>query len=251
MAIKEVIVDKDEKVNQNPASASFLTHPLLPPLQSGDRLTRREFERRYEAMPGLKKAELIEGMVFMPSPVSVDHSEPHAFIVGWLASYSAATPGVKPGDNATVRLDIDNEVQPDALLRLEIELGGTCRIGADRYLEGAPELVIEIAVSSAAYDLHDKLKVYRRNGVREYIVWQIYDKRLVWFRLNDEGDYLPQEPDEAGVIRSQVFSGLYLNVTALLKGDLAAVLGELQRGLETDEHQQFVERLVKKTGEAN
>jgi Uma2 family endonuclease len=219
---------------------------LLPPLQSGDRLSRYEFERRYQAMGHLKKAELIEGIVYMPSPVSVDHSESRAFIIGWLAAYSAATPGIRLNDNATVRLDLDNEVQPDALLRLDPVLGGNCRVSADRYLEGAPELVVEIAVSSAAYDLHDKLKVYRRNGVKEYLIWQIYDKRLDWFRLDDKGEYALVEADEAGIMRSQVFPGLHLNVTALLKGDLAGVLAELQKGLNTTAHQAFAEQLAKK-----
>jgi len=232
MAI-EAIINKE----QDSASA-------VPPLQSGDRLTRYEFERRYEAMLTVKKAELIEGVVFMPSPVSVDHSQAQGYIMGWLAAYCAATPGVKLNDNATVRLDLDNEVQPDALLRLDPTLGGKCHVTPDRYLEGPPELVVEVAHSSVAYDLHDKLKVYRRNGVQEYLVWQIFDRQLDWFRLSDEGEYLPVEPDEAGVIHSQVFLGLNLKVTALLNDDLAGVLAELEQGLETLEHKEFVEGLT-------
>ena len=233
MAI-EAIIHKE----QDRASA-------VPPLQSGDRLTRHEFERRYEAMLTVKKAELIEGVVYMPSPVSVDHSQAQGYIMGWLAAYSAATPGVKLNDNATVRLDLDNEVQPDALLRLDSALGGKCHVTPDRYLEGPPELVVEVAHSSVAYDLHDKLKVYRRNGVQEYLVWQIFDKQLDWFRLSDEGEYLPMEPDEAGIIHSQLFPGLSLNVTALLNDDLAGVLAVLEQGLESAEHKEFVEGLSK------
>lgn len=214
-----------------------------PPLESGDRLTRREFERRYEFIPDKWKAELIERVVHMTSPVHhQSHGQPHGQIVTWLGTYAAATPGVDMSDNATVRLDADNEVQPDALLRLEPEAGGRSRIGEDDYVEGPPELIVEIAASSAAIDLHDKLKVYRRNGVQEYVVWQIYDKRVDWSQLK-EGEYLPLAPDATGVIRSQVFPGLHLAVTALLESNLAAVLAELQKGLATDEHKAFVERL--------
>jgi len=214
----------------------------VPPLETGDRLTRREFERRYNAMLHVKKAELIEGVVYMPTPVRFQsHARPHAHVIGWLAVYVAATPGVLLGDNATVRLDIDNEVQPDALLRLDPALGGNSRIGADDYVEGAPELIVEVAATSAAYDLHEKLTVYRRNGVQEYVVWQIHDERLDWFRLSEE-EYVPLVPDEAGVVVSQVFPGLRLNVPALLDGDLATVLGELRKGLETEEHAAFAER---------
>ncbi len=214
----------------------------LPPLENGERLTRAEFERRYEAMPHIKKAELIEGVVYMPSPVSVSHSRCHGQVITWLGTYCAETPGVDVNDNATVRLDMDNEVQPDGLLRLDEGLGGASRIGDDDYVEGPPELIVEIAASSASYDLYDKLKVYRRNRVQEYIVWQVYDRRLDWFRWH-EGKYLPLSPDAEGVIRSRVFPGLHLAVTALLTGDLATVLAELRRGLETAEHTAFVERL--------
>jgi Uma2 family endonuclease len=216
---------------------------VLPPLESGDRLTRAEFERRYHLMPQNVKAELIEGVVYMASPVRyTSHSRPHGVVITWLGLYSAATPGVQVGDSATVRLDIDNEVQPDALLRIDEARGGHSRISSDDYLEGAPELIVEIAASSAAYDLHDKLQVYRRNGVEVYVVWTIYPRQVAWFRLR-EGSYAPLLPGTDGIIRSEVFPGLRLAVAALLAGDLPAVLGVLQAGLESDEHAAFVARL--------
>ena len=203
----------------------------IPALESGDRLTRSEFERRYRAMPHIHKAELIEGVVYMPSPVHFSgHSQPHAYIVTWLGTYCAFTLGVKLGDNATVRLDPDNEVQPDALLRWTEERNGRSHISPDDYVEGAPELVVEIAGSSASVDLHDKKRVYRRNSVQEYLVWQIYEGRIIWFHLV-EGDYQELPPDASGIIRSQVFPGLWLNVPALLDEDLAAVLDTLRQGV--------------------
>lgn len=215
----------------------------VPPLESGDRLTRPEFERRYQAMPHIKKAELIEGVVYVASPVRMaNHGRPHAQIVGWLMVYSAATPGVDLADNATVRLDIDNEPQPDALLRLEPEVGGNSRISDDDYIKGAPELIVEVAASSASYDLNDKLNAYRRNGVQEYIVWQIYENHLDWYSLA-EGKYVNLQPDATGTIRSQIFPGLWLSITALLESNSAEVLAVLQQGLQTAEHQAFVKRL--------
>jgi len=214
----------------------------LPSLESGDRLTRAEFERRYEAMPHIKKAELIEGVVYMPSPVSASHNRCHGQVVTWLGTYCAETPGVDMNDNATVRLNIDSEVQPDALLRLDSAPGSISHISDDDYIDGAPELIVEIAATSASYDLHDKLKVYRRNGVQEYIVWRVYDGCLDWLRL-EEGAYVPLLPNADGVIRSRVFPGLHLAVAALLTGDLASVLAELRQGVEAEEHAVFVEQL--------
>jgi Uma2 family endonuclease len=216
----------------------------LPPLESGDRLTRAEFERRYQAMPHVKIAELIEGVVYMPSPVRFRaHALPHSWVIAWLGTYCAATPGVQLGDNATLRLDMDNEVQPDALLRLEPEAGGRSHVSPDDYLEGVPELIFEIATSSAAYDLHDKLNAYRRNGVPEYVIWQVSEGQLNWLRW-EEGRYIPVEPDAERIIRSQVFPGLYLATAALLAGDLAQVLAVLQLGLQSEEHRVFAAKLA-------
>lgn len=215
----------------------------FPPLEHGDHLTRHEFERRYQTVPAVMKAELINRVVYMqPSMRFRGLGEPHAGIVVWLGTYCAATPGVYGTDNAIVRLDLDNEVQPDALLRLEPAVGGHSRISEHDYIEGAPELIVEIAASSASYDLHDKLRGYRRNGVQEYVVWRVYDKQVDWFRLMQD-EYAPLTPDESGVVYSQVFPGLRLAGQALLAGDLATVLAELQKGLGTAEHAAFVERL--------
>jgi Uma2 family endonuclease len=212
----------------------------LPPLENGDVLTRAEFERRYEVMPHLHKAELLAGVVYVPSPVRYRaHSHPHVHLVGWLAQYEAGTPGVQAGDSGTVRLDLDNEPQPDALLFIDPACGGQARIDADDYIAGAPELVAEVASSSASYDLHVKLRVYRRNGVREYIVWRVLDGEIDWFVLRD-GQYerLPRGAD--GLYRSTVFPGLWLDPAALLQGDLATVLAVGQRGLASPEHTAFV-----------
>ena len=215
-----------------------------PLLKHGERLTRDEFERRYEAMPHLKKAELIEGVVYIPSPVRTDiHSDPHARIMTWLGVYWTATPGVQCADNATIHLDPDNEAQPDALLR--IDENGTSLLNDRGYIEGAPELIVEIAGTSADYDLHEKLEAYLRNGVAEYIVWQTQEGHLDWFRLIDE-EYVRIQPDAEGLIESQVFPGLRLAVKALMGGDLATVLSELQKGLETDEHAAFIRQLLEK-----
>ncbi|MCG8351573.1 MAG: Uma2 family endonuclease [Chloroflexales bacterium] len=213
----------------------------IPILNSGDQLSRREFECRYRAMPEHVKAELIEGVVYViSSPVRVEkHGEPHSWLNGWLLVYAAHTPGVRIADNITVRLDIDNEYQPDIVLRLEAACGGSSSISPDDYLEGAPELVVEIAGSSAAIDLRDKLRVYRRSGVREYIVWQTHDNQLEWWELCD-GEYVPLTSDADGLMRSRVFPGLWLDAAALLKGDLATVLAQLQQGLASAPHAALV-----------
>jgi Uma2 family endonuclease len=215
----------------------------VPILESGDRLSRAEFERRYNAMLHLKKAELIEGVVYVASPVRIkQHGEPHGEIMTWLGIYKVATTGVMLGDNSTVRLDFDNEPQPDALLRIDKAMGGQSRISEDDYIEGAPELIVEITASSASYDLHDKLRAYQRNGVREYLVWLVQERQFRWFVLQ-EGEYRLQAPNESGVLSSQVFPGLQLEVNALLAGDMQQVLAVLQQGIDSEAHQAFVAQL--------
>ncbi|MGD1861053.1 MAG: Uma2 family endonuclease [Leptolyngbyaceae cyanobacterium] len=217
---------------------------FIPTLESGDRLTRAEFEHRYQRHTAIKKAELIEGVVYVASPVCIKrHAEPHGDLITWLGVYKAATPGITLGDNATVRLDLDNEPQPDGLLRLEAACGGQSRISDDDYIEGAPELVVEIAASSASYDLHDKLHSYRRNGVKEYLVWLVEDRAFRWYELQD-GQFVEQTADANGRLTSKVFPGLWLAVAALLSGDMATVLAELQEGLQTEAHQKFATALT-------
>jgi Uma2 family endonuclease len=194
-------------------------------LESGDRLTRAEFHRRYCAHPEIKKAELVEGVVYVGSPVRQIHGGPHAHVMTWLGVYEAQRPGLEMSDNTTVILDADNEVQPDAALWYPDPAGP--HLDEDGYVVGAPPLVVEVAASSASYDLHDKLRAYRRNGVQEYIVWTVLDEDIIWFRLQ-EGEYVRVQPDTPGVIESSVFPGLRLNVPKMLAGDLAGVLAELQ-----------------------
>jgi Uma2 family endonuclease len=180
----------------------------------------------------------------MASPLRFEpHAEPHGDLMIWLGNYKVATPGVRLGDNPTVRLDMDNEPQPDAVLLIDAGAGGQSFIGEDGYIEGAPELVAEIAASSAAIDLGDKKRAYRRNGVREYLVWQVFDQKIDWFIL-DNGGYNSLLPEDDGVTRSQVFPGLWLNTTALLSGDMPKVLAILQSGIASAEHQAFVQDLV-------
>ncbi len=203
----------------------------IQPLHNGDHLTREEFERRYQAMPEVKKAELVEGVVYMPSPVRLNqHAYPHGLVVAWLGAYAAGRGNVQFGIEPTVRLDLENEPQPDAILRIE---GGSSRVSEDDYIEGPPELIVEIAASSVSIDLHSKLKVYRRNGVQEYLVWQVEEAILTWFSLQS-GEYLPLEPDCQSILKSRVFPGLWLSPSAMLQGNLNQVLALVQGGLRQE-----------------
>lgn len=220
-----------------------VTPSVIPPLQPGDHLTRAEFERRYDATPNLNKAELIEGVVYMAPPVSsAGHSTPHFNLITVLGAYQAETPGVAGGDNGSLRLDLDNMPQPDAFLRILESHGGQSRIDADDYVEGAPELIAEVAATSASYDLHPKLAVYRRNGVKEYLVWRVLDRAIDYFVLKDRA-YHPQKPDPRGVIRSQTFPGLWLHPAALINQDMSKALAVVRKGLASRPHAAFVAKL--------
>ena len=216
--------------------------PIPPPLQNGDRLTAHEFLRRYEAMPDVKKAELIQGVVYMGSPVSTEHSGPDGLIQLWLGTYAALTPGLKCYPNTTVILGPANTPQPDACLCLPAGAGGQTRLNEKKYLVGPPELIVEIAASTASIDLGDKLESYAMAGVREYLVWRTQDAALDWFALED-AQFLPVKPDARGLLRSRVFPGLTLDTRALLAGQGAKLLTTLQRGLASSAHKSFAARL--------
>lgn len=216
---------------------------LLSTLNQGDKLGRAEFERRYDRMPGVKKAELIEGVVQMPSPVRWrQHAVPHAELMGWLGFYRTYTAGVQAGNNGSLRLDLDNEPQPDAALIVASANGGQTLLSDDDFIVGAPELVAEISSSAASIDLNGKLRVYRRNQVRECLVWRVLDRAVDWF-VTRGGEFQLLSPDAEGIVRSEAFPGLWLDPQALVEGEMPRVLEVLQRGIACDEHQQFVESL--------
>lgn len=219
---------------------------FVPPLEHGDRLTRAEFERRYEAMPHVKKAELIEGVVHMPSPVRIkQHARPHRDLATFFGIYSHFTPGVGGGDNPTVRLDMDNEPQPDNVLYIEPECGGRVRIDDDDYINGGPELAAEISSSSVSIDLGQKLHVCRRNEIQEYIVWRVLERAIDWFCWKD-GSFQWLESTPEGIYKSRTFPGLWIDTTAILNGDFARAHAILQQGLDSPEHADFVARLEAK-----
>jgi hypothetical protein len=231
---------------------STVTRPLppvetqpekIPPLRNGDRLTAEEFERRYDAMPGLKKAELINGVVYMPPPVTFeDHGGPHFDLIGWLSLYRIMTPGVRGGDNATLRLPLANRPQPDAFLIILPAHGGQVQVDAGGYVVDGPELVAEVAATSANYDLHDKLNLYLQVGVHEYVVWRVFDRAIDWFVLRGgQYDSLALTPD--GLCKSEVLPGLWLDPAALISGDMIRVSQVLQQGSSSPEHTAFVARL--------
>jgi hypothetical protein len=215
----------------------------VPPLRAGDRLTLDEFLRRYEAIPEVHNAQLIEGVVYMPSPVThIHHGNPHFNLIGWLFSYALQTPGVEGGDNSTLKLDVGSGPQADAYLIVRPSHGGRVRIDEGGYIVGGPELVAEVAPSSASIDLGDKLSGYQRNGVCEYVVWRVLDRAVDWFVLRGSSfELLAPSPD--GVLRSEVFAGLWLDPAALLAGNMPVVVQRVQLGTASPEHAAFVARL--------
>lgn len=218
---------------------NFRNNSIIPSLENGDRLTREEFHRRYEAMPKNVRAELIKGIVYMASPVRADnHGKPHADMMSALSYYRLVTNGISLLDNATYVARDDYEPQPDIVLRIEGKHGGKSWINDSGYLEGSPELVVEISSTTVSYDLHEKLELYEAKAVQEYIVWRVLDEQIDWFSLED-GKYKKMSADENGIMASKIFPGLELNVNALLEDDMKKVLATLQSGLESEAYKEF------------
>lgn len=211
-------------------------------LASGDHLSQREFHRLY-LKSSIKKAELIDGVVYVASPVRADaHGDQDNKLAGWLMLYVASTPGVRAISNSTVILDDENEVQPDELLMIQGPMG-QASLNNKGYLTSAPEFVAEVAASSAHIDLHSKLKLYERHGVKEYLVWNTSGQELRWFIR--KGNRFVKLAAQQGILRSKVFPGLWLNAPAMLAFDLATVIATLQEGLQSKEHAAFVKMLGK------
>jgi len=216
---------------------------ILEPLREGERIKRDEFERRAKAFPQAGRVELIDGVVHLMSPISFfGHGLPHANMMTWLNLYSIDTPGTCCGAPTSIRIDDENEPEPDAILFIDPERGGAAAFDEDEYVTGAPELVIEISNTTTGKDLNIKLPLYERDGIREYIVWRVEDQEIDWFVLRESG-YERLTLGEDGIYRSEVFPGLWLDVDAIVSGDRRRMIRVLEQGLATIEHNEFVARL--------
>jgi Uma2 family endonuclease len=212
----------------------------LPPLEQGDGLDQPTFHARYEAMPLRTRAELIGGIVYMPSPLKVPHGYVHAGVVGWLFTYASSSPALNVLDNATHILGNDSEVQPDASLLIS---GGQTRVNADGYVEGAPELIVEVASSSEAYDLNVKRRDYERYGVSEYLVVLLREQRVVWYARGGQNLFTEIVAD-GGLIKSRRLPGLWLEANAIFRDDMPRLLETLRQGMASPEHAAFVQTLA-------
>ncbi|MBI2803818.1 MAG: Uma2 family endonuclease [Planctomycetes bacterium] len=211
----------------------------MPSLDAGDHLTRDEFLRIWEQLPNIKRAELIGGIVYMPSPLRKEHGNTDSDITTWLGVYRAHTPGLEGGSNTTSLIG-DDCPQPDNYLAILPEYGGAS--WGKKYVEGSPELLVEVSFSSVSIDLHEKFDLYEENRIQEYLVVLIKRREILWNRLV-RGKYKRIQPDSEGIFRSRVFPGLWLDSKALFANDMAKVLTTLQTGIASDEHQRFVAEL--------
>ncbi len=214
----------------------------LPPLIEGQWLDQPTFHARYEAMPPGTRAELIDGVVYMPGPVGLEHSVAHAPVIMWLLYYAEQTPGLLVGDNATAVLGRKSEPQPDAFLRILPVFGGRTRV-KKKLLHGAPELLAEVSHATRYVDLGPKLKDYQRAGVLEYVVRALEPDEIFWFTRGGKAP-VPRPSGEDGLYRSVNFPGLWLDPQALIRGDGRRLRAVVDLGCATPEHAAFVARLA-------
>ena len=231
-----------EKLQMAPSPYAALTIPHLPRLEAGDHLDQATFHKRYEALPSEFRAELIGGIVFVPSPLRKEHGRHHALVMGWLINYWIATPGTETLDNATAILGDFSEPQPDAALIIEPAYGGQTSLSTDGYMLGPPELIVEVASSSESIDLHAKRRDYEQAGVLEYVVVVLRQRVVRWFVLQ-EGVFREVSAGAGGIFTSMVFPGLWLHAPALLQLNGRQVMDTLRQGLETPAHAAFVRQL--------
>jgi Uma2 family endonuclease len=228
------------------SAATLLDKQRLPPLEPGDHLDQKTFHERYEAMPEDFRAELIGGIVFVSSPLRITHSRHHPALGGWLWLYEQETKGVQAFDNVTVVLGPNSEPQPDGCLIIEPERSGQAYF-EDDYVHGPPEWMAEIASSTETIDLHLKKADYEKAGVKEYVVVALRQQRVLWF-VSRNGRFVDLPPGADGILRSEVFPGLWLDPKALLNLDGRKLRRVLQRGLKTKEHAAFVAELAVRAG---
>lgn len=212
-------------------------------LENGERLDQKTFHERYEAAPSGFHAELIEGVVYMPSPQKLPHGRHQKLVLEWLTAYERATPGTEVIPTPTTILGPESEPEPNVCLILDARHGGQTWEDENHYLNGPPELIVEIAWSTGSIDLHAKKRDYEKAGVREYVVVALRQESIVWF-MRRRGRFKEQVAGTDGFLRSEVFPGLCLDPAALLALDWRKVAAVQKRGLASAEHAAFVAKLA-------
>jgi hypothetical protein len=211
-------------------------------LLEGQRLDQSAFHDLYESMPPGTRAELIDGVVYMPSPIGMQHGGALVPVIVWLAYFAEHTPGVQVMDNVTTIVGRRSELQPDAMLRILPECGG--RTSNKRgFVRGAPELVFEVARASRYVDLGPKLVVYQQAGVLDYIVHAMNPDEILWFS-REQKTLVPQTIGSDGLYRSTTFPGLWLDPQALVAMNYQRLRAVLDLGCATPEHAAFVAKLA-------
>lgn len=227
------------------ATVKLLRSNRLPPLENGDRLDQKTFHARYQAMPEDFRAELIGGIVHVPSPQKIPHSKAQRLVVRWLDEYTEATPGTETLLNNTQILGPDSEPQPDSCLFITPDYGGQVYADKDDYLHGAPEMIVEVSSSTESIDLHGKKQDYQKAGVQGYVVVALRAQQVFWF-VRQCGKYKEVPLPAEGIFRSQAFPGLWLDTEAMLRCHRQGVLAPLKRGLASPEHTAFVTKMQKR-----
>ncbi|HZU96846.1 MAG TPA: Uma2 family endonuclease [Planctomycetota bacterium] len=218
----------------------------IPPLENGDFMDSAEFLRRYYAMPEGVRAELIDGIVYMASPVSAFHGRPNGLVNTVFCVYAAATPGTDTNDGVTVRLGPKDVPEPDAVLTIDAAAGGISALDERGLITGPVELAAEVAFSSTSRDLNQKKARYEKEGILEYLVVVVGAGEVRWFSRR-RGAYVAMKPDRHGILRSRIFPGLWLDGPALLAVDRKRVLSVLAKGLRSREHAAFVRKLRRRS----
>jgi len=223
-----------------------LRSPVLPGLYDGQRLTAEEFLDRWDTLPELVRAELLEGIVYLASPLRLSHGTSDSGVANWLGRYMVDTPGLQTASSPTTIFGPRSVPQPDQVLFIRPEYGGRCRIVKD-YLTGPPELIVEITLSSVDRDYHLKKWIYERAGVQEYLIFNVLAAHVAWKRLVD-GVYVELARGDDGIFRSNVFPGLWLDEAAFWGDDMKRVAAVVDRGLASPEHAAFVDKLHARRG---
>jgi Uma2 family endonuclease len=231
-----------------PSQFHWAAERYIPPFENGDRMDQKTFMALYEQTPKGFRAELINGEVHTPSPVSVRHGRPHQHLSTLLGTYAVETEGTEAFIDITAIMSQNSVPQPDLSLIVTPEAGGQTAENARGYLTGAPELAVEVSNTTAGIDLNAKLLDYERYGVREYLVVIVREREVRWYgRRKDR--FTPMKPDADGVLKSKVFPGLWLDTAGVFDRSAKQLLATLRKGLASPEHAKFAAKLAKKLGQ--
>lgn len=178
-------------------------------------LSFEDFLEQYDGV----HCEWVDGKVELMSPVSNLHQKIDVFLLTLINFYVVKHDlGTVYNQTFPMRLPSRRSGrEPDILFVAK----NREHLIHDTFVDGAGDFVVEIiSPESVERDRFTKFAEYEAAGIGEYWIIDGWKKEILFYQLDETGQYQQILPEAAGVYRSKMLPGFWINVAWLWENPL-------------------------------